>query len=79
MRYGRKATQITTSAIRSSIEQQLIEGISDKRIAEGLGLSLRAVQRHIAEIIKELGALNRLHAGYLLCEKRLHKGSAPSR
>ncbi|MEU3690263.1 hypothetical protein [Streptomyces narbonensis] len=75
--YDREVTQSTSNAIRSSIEQQLVDGISDKRISEGLGLSLRAVQRHIAEIIRELGARNRLHAGYLLCEKRLHNGSAP--
>ncbi|MBD0743156.1 hypothetical protein BG418_16405 [Streptomyces sp. CBMA152] len=74
LRYDRATTQSTANEIRSSIVRQLVEGVSDKRIADGLGLSLRSVQRHIAEMMKEIGALNRLHAGYLL-HKKLHEGS----
>jgi DNA-binding CsgD family transcriptional regulator len=62
-----KAQAVTAAAdVRQAIVKLLVEGENDKRIAERVGLSLRSCQRHIAEIMKDLGARNRLHAGFLL-------------
>ncbi|MET8682320.1 winged helix-turn-helix transcriptional regulator [Streptomyces sp. NPDC004647] len=47
---------------------------TDKQIAERLGMSLRSCQRHVATLMRELGARNRLHLGYLL-----HAQQAPAR
>jgi DNA-binding NarL/FixJ family response regulator len=34
-------------------------------------MSLRTLQRHISEIMKKIGAKNRLHAGYLINQQGL--------
>jgi hypothetical protein len=41
-------------------------GYDDKVVAKRLGISLRTFQRHLADIMRRIGARNRLHAGYLL-------------
>ncbi|MBB3095509.1 hypothetical protein FHR83_003179 [Actinoplanes campanulatus] len=55
--------------IRAQIIRLLVEGEEDKVIARRIGLSLRTCQRHVAEIMAQLGARNRLHAGYLLARQ----------
>ncbi|MFI5862729.1 LuxR C-terminal-related transcriptional regulator [Streptomyces sp. NPDC051546] len=58
-----------TSDIQQTIVSLLIQGESDNRIAHVVGISLRNCQRHIANIMKSIGARNRLHAGYLLAKE----------
>jgi DNA-binding CsgD family transcriptional regulator len=55
-----------TSEIQRTIASLLVQGESDKRISQVVGISLRNCQRHISAIMKNIGAHNRLHAGYLL-------------
>jgi hypothetical protein len=43
--------------------QQLVGGAKDEQIARALGLSVRTVRRRIAELLSELGAESRFHAG----------------
>ncbi|WP_405492663.1 helix-turn-helix transcriptional regulator [Streptomyces sp. NBC_00096] len=62
----RPARAAITSDIQQTIVSLLIQGESDNRIAHVVGISLRNCQRHIANIMKSIGARNRLHAGYLL-------------
>lgn len=52
--------------IKTTIMYLLVDGVGDKIIARRLGMSLRTLQRHIAEIMAQIGAKNRLHAGYLI-------------
>lgn len=59
--------------VRQTIISLMIEGIEDKVIARRLGMSLRTCQRHISEIMQQLGAKNRLHAGYLINALGLHR------
>ncbi|MEV7599136.1 LuxR C-terminal-related transcriptional regulator [Kitasatospora sp. NPDC089797] len=50
--------------VKWAIMRLLVDGESDKNIAARIGLSLRTCQRHIADLMQELGARNRLQAGY---------------
>ncbi|MDJ0382927.1 helix-turn-helix domain-containing protein [Streptomyces sp. G-G2] len=52
--------------LRQKIVRLLSEGLEDKVIARRLGMSERTCQRHIAEIMRAVGAKSRFHAGYLL-------------
>ncbi|MFE9170849.1 LuxR C-terminal-related transcriptional regulator [Streptomyces kebangsaanensis] len=58
-----------TSEVQRTIISLLVQGESDKRIAHVVGISLRNCQRHISNIMKSIGARNRLHAGYLLSKE----------
>ncbi|WAZ21825.1 helix-turn-helix transcriptional regulator [Streptomyces cinnabarinus] len=62
----RSRLSLTSAEIRSTVITMLVSGEEDKVIAKRLGISLRTCQRHVSEIMNELGARNRLHAGYLL-------------
>ncbi|RKR91086.1 hypothetical protein BDK92_5474 [Micromonospora pisi] len=66
LRYDSGQVTAVSSEVRRAIVMLLVEGESDKRIAERVGLSLRSCQRHIADLMKDLGARSRLHAGFLL-------------
>ncbi|SEP97414.1 regulatory protein, luxR family [Streptomyces sp. yr375] len=57
--------------IKTTIAHLLTEGLEDKVIARRLGMSLRTCQRHISDIMRRLGARNRLHLGYLLHSHRV--------
>ncbi|MGW4226944.1 LuxR C-terminal-related transcriptional regulator [Streptomyces bauhiniae] len=57
--------------VRRTIMRLLVTGEEDRRIAARLGLSLRSCQRHVAHIMKQIGARNRLHAGYLISQRSL--------
>lgn len=52
--------------LRQTIVRLLAEGMEDKIIARRLGMSERTCQRHIAEIMRAVGAKSRFQAGYLL-------------
>ncbi|MFE2286846.1 LuxR C-terminal-related transcriptional regulator [Streptomyces sp. NPDC059443] len=52
--------------LRQTIVRLLAEGMEDKVIARRLGMSERTCQRHIAEIMRAVGAKSRFQAGYLL-------------
>ncbi|MFF5446110.1 LuxR C-terminal-related transcriptional regulator [Streptomyces sp. NPDC012888] len=51
--------------LRQTIVRMLAEGLEDKVIARRLGMSERTCQRHIAEIMRAVGAKSRFQAGYL--------------
>lgn len=52
--------------LRQNIVRLLAEGLEDKVIARRLGMSERTCQRHIAEIMRAVGAKSRFQAGFLL-------------
>ncbi|MFF0063133.1 LuxR C-terminal-related transcriptional regulator [Streptomyces sp. NPDC005279] len=67
--YSKRQIVHVSSEVKEAIMHLLVAGESDKKIAARVGLSLRTCQRHIADLMQELGARNRLHAGYLLHEQ----------
>ncbi|MFC5215356.1 helix-turn-helix transcriptional regulator [Streptomyces coerulescens] len=69
--YDPGVVEETTEQVRETIISLLVDGVEDKVIARRLGISLRTCQRHISEIMRRLGARNRLHAGYLLHRRAL--------
>ncbi|MFJ6794778.1 LuxR C-terminal-related transcriptional regulator [Streptomyces sp. NPDC091268] len=52
--------------LRQTIVRFLAEGLEDKVIARRLGMSERTCQRHIAEVMRAVGAKSRFQAGFLL-------------
>ncbi|MFD8478107.1 LuxR C-terminal-related transcriptional regulator [Kitasatospora sp. NPDC059673] len=62
----RQRVRETSNNIKSAIVRMLVQGYEEKLIAKRLGMSVRTCQRHISEIMRRIGARNRLHAGYLL-------------
>lgn len=66
LEYSRHQAVQAATEVRRTIIGLLVQGESDKKIAQSVGLSLRSTQRHVAEVMQDLGARNRLHAGYLL-------------
>ncbi|MFD9007648.1 hypothetical protein [Streptomyces sp. NPDC059552] len=66
LKFSKRQAVSAASEVRGVIVGLLMAGESDKKIAQHVGLSLRTCQRHIADIMIDLGAQNRLHAGYLL-------------
>ncbi|GLV98826.1 helix-turn-helix transcriptional regulator [Streptomyces lavendulae] len=61
-----EAARSISDELRQTIVQLLSEGLEDKVIARRLGMSERTCQRHIAEIMRAVGAKSRFQAGYLL-------------
>ncbi|MET9882243.1 helix-turn-helix transcriptional regulator [Streptomyces sp. NPDC006430] len=61
-----EAARSLSDELRQTIVRLLSEGLEDKVIARRLGMSERTCQRHIAEIIRAVGARSRFQAGYLL-------------
>ncbi|WP_307623216.1 LuxR C-terminal-related transcriptional regulator [Streptomyces sp. V3I7] len=57
--------------LKLALLRLLVEGHEDKVISKRLGISLRTYQRHLAEIMKRIGARNRSHGGYLVHKMRL--------
>lgn len=64
--YDRSMVEIASDDTKAMIISLLVDGVDDRAIARRLGISMRTCQRHISEIMRRLGAKNRLHAGYLL-------------
>lgn len=63
---GPDAARSLTDELRRTIVRLLAEGLEDKVIARRLGMSERTCQRHIAGIMRAVGAKSRFQAGYLL-------------
>ncbi|MFD7626388.1 LuxR C-terminal-related transcriptional regulator [Streptomyces sp. NPDC059851] len=63
---SREAARSLSDELRQTIVRLLSEGLEDKAIARRLGMSERTCQRHIAEIMRAVGAKSRFQAGYLL-------------
>ncbi|MFC9586090.1 LuxR C-terminal-related transcriptional regulator [Streptomyces yangpuensis] len=61
-----EAARSISDELRQTIVRLLSEGLEDKVIARRLGMSERTCQRHIAEIMRAVGAKSRFQAGYLL-------------
>ncbi|MFJ8043954.1 LuxR C-terminal-related transcriptional regulator [Kitasatospora sp. NPDC096147] len=77
--YDPVVVEQTSDDVRTTIMHLLVEGLEDKVVARRLGMSLRSCQRHISEIMRRLGARNRLHAGYLIVHHGLlEHGTAPT-
>ncbi|MFB6519564.1 LuxR C-terminal-related transcriptional regulator [Streptomyces sp. NPDC056401] len=64
--------------LRQTIVRLLAEGLEDKVIARRLGMSERTCQRHIAEIMRAVGAKSRFQAGFLLSATAAATASAAS-
>ncbi|MER5357172.1 LuxR C-terminal-related transcriptional regulator [Streptomyces sp. NPDC002785] len=69
LQYSKSQIVNISSEVKQAIMHLLVAGESDKKIAARVGLSLRTCQRHIADLMQEIGARNRMHAGYLLHEQ----------
>ncbi|MFF4454836.1 LuxR C-terminal-related transcriptional regulator [Streptomyces goshikiensis] len=63
---GPDAARSISDELRQTIVRLLSEGLEDRVIARRLGMSERTCQRHIAEIMRAIGAKSRFQAGYLL-------------
>ncbi|MEV7416413.1 helix-turn-helix transcriptional regulator [Streptomyces sp. NPDC089919] len=63
---GPDLARTISEELRRTIVRLLSEGMEDKVIARRLGMSQRTCQRHIAEIMRAVGATSRFQAGYLL-------------
>lgn len=63
---GPEQARSISEELRQTIVRLLAEGMEDKIIARRLGMSERTCQRHIAEIMRAVGAKSRFQAGYLL-------------
>jgi len=63
--YKKQRVSETADEVREAIIHLLLQGMTDKQIADRVGLSMRACQRHIASWMQDLGARSRLEAGYL--------------
>ncbi|WP_144440920.1 LuxR C-terminal-related transcriptional regulator [Streptomyces roseifaciens] len=62
---------------KRSILQHLIDGADDRTTARALGISVRTCQRHVSDIMQQLGASSRLQLGFLLREQELLGGRSP--
>lgn len=67
-RRDRKLVESLTNKTKLAIVQHLIGGADDRATARALGISVRTCQRHVSEIMRQLGATSRLQLGYLLRE-----------
>lgn len=65
--------RLLSDELRRMIVRMLAEGLEDKVIARRLGMSERTCQRHIAEVMRAVGAKSRFHAGYLLATVTVEK------
>lgn len=74
---GPDAARSISDELRQTIVRLLSEGLEDKVIARRLGMSERTCQRHIAEIMRAIGAKSRFQAGYLLSANHTPGPSAP--
>ncbi|MFF1559172.1 LuxR C-terminal-related transcriptional regulator [Streptomyces sp. NPDC058279] len=72
---GPEAARSLTVELRRTIVRLLAEGLEDKVIARRLGMSQRTCQRHIAGIMRAVGATSRFQAGYLLSAAGADTGS----
>ncbi|MCB5910846.1 LuxR C-terminal-related transcriptional regulator [Streptomyces pinistramenti] len=61
--------QDLTNQTKQSILQHLIDGADDRTTARALGISVRTCQRHVSEMMRQLGASSRLQLGFLLREQ----------
>ncbi|MEU9647492.1 helix-turn-helix transcriptional regulator [Streptomyces sp. NPDC048110] len=73
--YRKEYNSILSSKVQLSIMRMLVSGLDDQAIARRLGMGLRSCQRHVATIMKKLGARSRLHAGYLIARSGLLTGA----
>ncbi|MEE1783414.1 helix-turn-helix transcriptional regulator [Streptomyces sp. SP17BM10] len=64
--FDREWAKQISDDLRQSIVRLLAEGLDDKSIARRLGMSMRTVQRHVAEIMRTLDAKSRFQTGYLV-------------
>jgi hypothetical protein len=64
--YERAQVVDASEELKQSLLRMLVEGHEDTVIAKKLGIGLRTYQRHLSEIMRRIGARNRLHAGYLI-------------
>ncbi|WP_424212135.1 LuxR C-terminal-related transcriptional regulator [Streptomyces sp. BI20] len=62
---GPEQAREISDELRQTIVRMLSEGLEDKVVARRLGMSERTCQRHIAEIMRALGARSRFQAGCL--------------
>ncbi|KOU41294.1 hypothetical protein ADK55_28925 [Streptomyces sp. WM4235] len=72
-----EAARTLSDELRQTIVRLLSEGLEDKVIARRLGMSERTCQRHIAEIMRAVGAKSRFQAGYLLSTAAALEPAAP--
>lgn len=61
---SRQQARMVTDKHRTVITRMLLDGATDEAIARDLGMSVRTCRRHIAAILKDVGATSRMQAGY---------------
>ncbi|MBB1244967.1 helix-turn-helix transcriptional regulator [Streptomyces durbertensis] len=71
LEYDREHVTSTSDKVKQEILRLFIQGEEDKVISRRLGMSTRTCQRHLSDIMRQIGARNRAHAGYLISERGL--------
>lgn len=66
--------ELVAKELDQTIIQLLGTGLKDEAIARRVGMSLRTTRRHIADIMKLLGAESRFQAGILAARTYKHLG-----
>ncbi|MFF8911374.1 response regulator transcription factor [Streptomyces olivaceoviridis] len=64
--------------IDRTIARLLAAGLKDETIGRRLGMSLRTVRRHVADIMEELGADSRFQAGVLMATRGMLDHAPPA-
>lgn len=69
----------TLSAREREVLERIVEGMSNKRIAQALGISERTVKTHVSHLLAKLGVRDRTQAAVLATARRGSEpqGSAP--
>ncbi|MFC5909666.1 helix-turn-helix transcriptional regulator [Streptacidiphilus monticola] len=70
--------QDASDDLQRSIVQLLAQGLKDELVARRLGMSVRTCRRHIAAIMRELGADSRFEAGVKAAQLGWLERSAPT-
>lgn len=61
--------QLTNTQL--TVLRLMCDGLSDEQISHRLGISTRTIRRHITQIMDQLGAYSRVHAGVLASHRGL--------
>src|SRR5215204_3379585 len=75
---GGDAEPVDLSEREQQIADLLVEGLTNKEIAERLFLSTETIKSYVARILRKLGARNRVQAAVLLATGETRPPTRPS-
>jgi DNA-binding CsgD family transcriptional regulator len=62
----RQYVRLVADDIKRAIIRLMVDGLTDETISNRLGISVRTCRKHIAEIMRQVGATSRFQAGFML-------------